>query len=140
MTAPDPRLGEIEAIPEIAVATAAFGFHGAMCEPVSFPEDWHDEIRAALEAAAPHMHAYLLAELRKRDQALAMVEALAGELEQEATASNAVVNNVRYSSNRLSDMDRLTITQHEHHSTIAVNHAARIRAAVTAAMGGGDRG
>lgn len=82
MTAPDPRLAEIE----MEAVEAAARIHCDRGE--SYWGDWTEEakaealqdMRAALEAAAPHMNAYLLAELRKRDDALARVEQVRKEL------------------------------------------------------------
>lgn len=42
---------------EAAVEAASIAFHGAMDASFSIPADWHDEIRAALEAAAPFLRA-----------------------------------------------------------------------------------
>lgn len=78
---------------------------------------------AAFIAEAPAAVTHLLARLDA-------VEALAAEFDSEAAASRAVVENIIYSSKRLSDLDRLEISQHRHHATIAENHAKRIRAAL----------
>ena len=81
MTAPDPRLDEIQAIPTAAVEAAAKAYYelgfgsweGAHADTRTVQmEDMH----AALEAA----HPVLLAELRKAHEALERVEALADEL------------------------------------------------------------
>lgn len=49
-------------ISDESVEAAAKAFHGALNAPVSRPEDWSDQIRATLEAAAPFIRAEALEE------------------------------------------------------------------------------
>jgi len=76
---------------------------------------------------------YLLTELRKRDNALAKVEALAEEIAAESIVSRNVEREIRKGPPSMLSF------VHAQHATIANNHAARIRAAVTAAKGDGDQ-
>lgn len=57
-------------ISDEAVEAAARAFHGALDAPVSRPEDWSDQMRAALEAAAPFIQAEALEEAADEAEAI----------------------------------------------------------------------
>lgn len=97
----------------------------------------HPEKNAYFIANAPADVAYLLAQLRARDEALGRVEALGAEMEAEAVANRNVATNLR---NEWGSTNREETARHEQAAVIAENHATRIRAAVAAAKGAGDRG
>jgi len=153
VSAPDPRLGEIEAQQTKAVTDAMFGdvlriiwttyyfgadlqWHNARTGHVEQAETLLEEIEASEGdwgwLMQPADVAYLLTELRKRDNALARVDALADELAAEAIASRNVEREIRKGP-----PSTLSFV-HAQHATIAHNHASRIRAAVTAAKGDGE--
>jgi hypothetical protein len=143
VTAPDPRLGEIEARhagitpgPWTTVRhdlSLYIEAESGELNPINLGYVGNrPENDAEFIANAPTDVAYLLTELRKRDDALARVEALADELAAEAIASRNVEREIRKGP-----PSTLSFV-HAQHATIAHNHANRIRAAVTAAKGDGE--
>ena len=139
MTAPDPRLGEIEA--RLARRDAMIedgsdkitrtrcndperdGFHSQHPYQVSTETSHHNSYISHLEALADSVP-YLLTELRKRDNALAAIEKL---LHEKYKLWAEICGNT-------CSKDILGVD----HDAIADEVAAAIRAAVTAAKGGGE--
>ncbi|HCF99587.1 MAG TPA: hypothetical protein DEV93_03485 [Chloroflexi bacterium] len=133
MTAPDPRLGEIEG--RLSKAEAGPWFldsDGVSIYYVFHNGDTLDRDKLAESsgadaefiANAPTDVAYLLTELRKRDDALAAIEKL---LDEKYKLWAAICGNT-------CSKDILGVD----HDAIADEIAAAIRAAVTAAMGDGE--
>lgn len=122
MTAPDPRLDEIQAIPAEAVEAAAKAYR---CE---FPYDENEAyvVKLILEAA----HPVLLAELRKAHEALERVEGVAGRLEARAALNARVSGTGIYDDAMQLAADAAT--------SIATITATDLRAAVAAAKGDGE--
>jgi len=142
MTAPDPRPGEIEArLGVIDAAPWRVEQHDLSLWVHSADEGLEANLgyvgnrphaNAEFIASAPADVAYLLTELRKRDEVIARVEALAEEFDRESVASRNVEREIRKGP-----PSTLSFV-HAQHATIAHNHASRIRAAVTAAKGDGE--
>jgi hypothetical protein len=167
VTAPDPRLGEIEARAAAATPGPWESGRGATSDGTEFVTTYEQksaflalslnsgrsclwlvyngevipavtgdgpraQANAKFIASAPADVAYLLTELRKRDEVIARVEALAEEFDRESVASRNVEREIRKGP-----PSTLSFV-HAQHATIAHNHASRIRAAVTAAKGDGE--
>ena len=137
MTAPDPRLDEIQAIPTDAVEAAAKAIFesrsrfkwGDVSELMGGAKEFtRKEALAALEAA----HPVLLAELRKAREALARVEDVAARLNSDADNAN---EGAKYAA-EMNDGASLRSFETERFAYQQAEHL--IRAAVAAANGDGQ--